>query len=73
MIRRMHQLVEVQKTNEQLLDKEKIVGPWLWKYAKIKEEKGECKWHGRHSDYYWVEVNKRAEKMKRSPREKVVG
>jgi hypothetical protein len=34
------------------------VGPWLWKYAKIKEEKGECELHGRHSDYYWVEVRK---------------
>jgi hypothetical protein len=42
------------------------VGPWLWKYAKIKEEKGECELHGRHSDYYWVEVSKREEKTERS-------
>jgi hypothetical protein len=27
--------------------------------VKIKEEKGECKLRGRHSDCYWVEVRKR--------------
>jgi hypothetical protein len=32
----------------------------------IKEEKGECELCGRHSDYYWVEVRKRVEKMERS-------
>jgi hypothetical protein len=31
--------------------------------VKIKEEKGKCELHGRHSDYYWVEVRKIAEKM----------
>jgi hypothetical protein len=41
--------------------------------VKMKEEKGECEMRGRHSDYYWVEVNKREEKMERSPRKKVVG
>ena len=40
------------------------VGPWLWNYVKIKEEKEECKLHGRHSDCYWVEVRKRAKKTK---------
>jgi hypothetical protein len=35
--------------------------------VKIKEEKGECELRGRHSDCYWVEVNKREEKMERSP------
>jgi hypothetical protein len=33
--------------------------------VKIKEEKGECELCGRHSDCYWVEVRKRAEKMER--------
>jgi len=27
-----------------------------------KEEKAKCKLHGRHNDYYWVEVRKREEK-----------
>jgi hypothetical protein len=39
------------------------VGPWVWKQVKIKEEKGECELRRRQSDYYWVEVNKRAKKM----------
>jgi hypothetical protein len=42
------------------------VGPWLWKYAKIKKEMGECELHGRYGDCYWVKVSKRAEKMERS-------
>jgi hypothetical protein len=45
----------------------------LWKQVKIKEEKGKCKLCGRHYDYYWVEVRKRAEKMERSnPLDKVI-
>jgi hypothetical protein len=36
-----------------------LVGPWLWKQAKIKEEKEKCELRGRHSDCYWVEVRKR--------------
>jgi hypothetical protein len=34
--------------------------------VKIKEEKGECELHRRHSDCYWVEVRKREEKTERS-------
>jgi hypothetical protein len=40
-----------------------IVGPWLWKEAKNKEEKGKSELRGRHNNYHWVEVRKRAEKM----------
>jgi hypothetical protein len=50
-----------------------VFGPWLWKYVNIREEKGECEMHGRHSDYYWVKVRKTAENMERSLRKKVVG
>jgi hypothetical protein len=48
------------------------VGPWLWKYEKIKEEKVECELRGRHNDCYWVEVSKRKEKMERSKRKKFI-
>jgi hypothetical protein len=47
-----------------------IVGPWLWKQEKIKEEKGECELRGRHSDCYWVEVSKRSGKLTRSKESK---
>jgi hypothetical protein len=50
-----------------------LVGPWLWKGAKIKEEKEKYELRRRHSDCYWVEVRKRAEKMEQIPRKKVVG
>jgi hypothetical protein len=50
-----------------------MFGPWLWKEAKIKEEKVKCELRGRHSDCYWVEVRKRAEKMERSKEKQVVG
>jgi hypothetical protein len=46
------------------------VGPWLWKQAKIKEEKAKRELRGRHSDCYWVEVSKREEKMERSKKER---
>jgi hypothetical protein len=39
------------------------VGPWLWKEAKKKEEKVKSELRRRHSDYHWVEVSKREEKM----------
>jgi hypothetical protein len=50
-----------------------VVGPWLWKEVKIKEEKVECALRGRHSNCYWGEVRKREEKMERSMEKKVVG
>jgi hypothetical protein len=50
-----------------------LVGPWLWKQAKIKEEKEKCELRGRHSDCYWVEVRKRAKKMEWSKIKKEVG
>jgi hypothetical protein len=43
-----------------------IVVHWLWKQAKIKEEKGECELRGIHSACYWNEVSKRAEKTDQS-------
>jgi hypothetical protein len=43
-----------------------LVGPWLWKYAKIKEKKGKYELRGRHNDCYWVKVSKREEKTERS-------
>jgi hypothetical protein len=49
------------------------VCPWLWKKMRIKEEKGECKLCGRHSDYYWVEVSKKEEKMEQSKEKQSVG
>jgi hypothetical protein len=48
-----------------------FVGPWVWKQANIKEEKVKRELRGRHSDCYWVEVRKRAEKMERSKRKQV--
>jgi hypothetical protein len=48
----------------------RIFGPWLWKQAKIKEEKGKCKLRGRHNDCYWVKVRKGVEKMEQSKRNK---
>jgi hypothetical protein len=42
------------------------VGHWLWKKAKIEEEKVKCELHGRHSDCHWVKVRKREENMERS-------
>jgi hypothetical protein len=47
--------------------------PWLWKLANIKEEKEKCELRGRHSDFYWVEVRKSAEKMEQSKRKQFVG
>jgi hypothetical protein len=41
--------------------------------VKIKEEKEKCELRGRHSDCYWVEVRKRAEKMERSKEKQVIG
>jgi hypothetical protein len=37
-----------------------LVGPWLWKEEKYKEEKVKIELHGIHSNYYWVKVRKRA-------------
>jgi hypothetical protein len=49
------------------------VGPWLWKQAKIKEEKEKCELHERHNDCYWVKVSKITEKTERSKEKQVVG
>jgi hypothetical protein len=49
------------------------VGPWLWKEAKNKEEKGKSKLCGRHSDCHWVKVSKREGKMEQSAGKQVVG
>jgi hypothetical protein len=57
----------------ELIKNEEFVGPWLWKYARIKEEKGECELRGRHSDCCQVEVNKGEEKMEQRLRKKVIG
>jgi hypothetical protein len=46
--------------------------PLVRKEAKIKEEKVKCELRGRHSDCYWVEVRKRAEKTERSKEKQVV-
>ena len=42
---------------------EAIVGPWLWKEARNKEEKVKSELRRRHSDCHWVELRKRVEKM----------
>jgi hypothetical protein len=56
------------------MDKASIfVGPWVWKQAKIKEEKEKCELFSRHSDCYWVEVRKREEMMEQSLRKQAVG
>jgi hypothetical protein len=41
--------------------------------SEYRGRKVECELHGRCSDYYWVEVSKRVEKMERSPRKKAIG
>jgi hypothetical protein len=48
------------------------VGHWLWKEAKIKEEKVKRELCGKQSDCHWVEVSKRAEKMERSTEKKAI-
>jgi hypothetical protein len=50
-----------------------IVGPWLWKEAKKKEEKVKNELRERHSNCHLVEVSKRAEKMERSTEIQSVG
>ena len=50
-----------------------FVGPSLLKEAKIKEEEVKYEHRGRHNDCYWVEVNKRVEKMEQILRKKAVG
>jgi hypothetical protein len=47
----------------QQMDFDSTIGPWLWKKENIKEEKVKHELRGRHNDYPWVKVSKRAEKM----------
>jgi hypothetical protein len=50
-----------------------LVGPWLWKEAKYKEEKVKSDLCGGYSNCYWVKVSKRAEKMEQSMKNQAVG
>jgi hypothetical protein len=56
-----------------LMTEESPVGLWLWKDVKNKEEKVKSELRRRHSDYHWVKVRKREEKMERSKEKQVVG
>jgi hypothetical protein len=52
--------------NKLLFESEKceiIVGPWLRKFTKNKEEKIKSELRRRHSDCHWVKESKRTEKM----------